>query len=80
MWSFRYFCIFIVFFSSKNISLFWERASKGLAKYLSTPLTWETFSVCFIVLRNLQEVFGCTIKKLILCQKCLGFLKILVVE
>ena len=34
---------------------------KGLSEFLPATLTWEIFSACFIVLDNLQEVFGCSI-------------------
>ena len=47
--------LFLHFFRLKNFDFF-----VSLYKEILEP-TWETFSVCLIVLDNLCEVFGCSV-------------------
>ena len=57
MISFRYFCFFIVFVSSKKYSGFVVALYKGLVEFLLVPPTCETVLACLIALVNLSERF-----------------------
>ena len=58
MTSFRH---FYIFFHPKTFSLVFVALYKGLSKFLTALLTWETFSDCLIALDNSCKVFGCSI-------------------